>query len=145
MNLRRISTLAASLALVAVGVLATPPVHAATASPTNLNVDCTNAAPVLPNQTFTGNPGDTFTITNQSGADACTIAGWQGVVTSPDVITGGPSDYLASTIASAFTIVTSGSFTLTRNGVTGTITRRVGNQLAWLTGTCWIPASNQPP
>gem|GEM_PF-2387435 len=30
-------------------------------------------------------------------------------------------------------------------GVPSTITRKIGNQLAWLTGTCWMPASNQPP
>jgi hypothetical protein len=130
MNRRRIAVLSAAISVGLASLIGAPPAQAAAASPGSHTVDCTTGSEVISNQTFVGTPGDTFTITNQSGSSACVVAGYSGVVTATGLI-GASGEYLPSGPSTAtFTIVTSGSFTLTSGGVTGTMTVSTGGSSA---------------
>lgn len=115
---------AAFLALVA-GLMSAPQVLAASASPAAVTVDCGIDNGVT-STTITGQPGDTMTITNTSGSNACTFAAMTGVVTVGGL---NGSNELTSGAQADVTIVAAGTFTVTPSSaspVTGTMTVAIG-------------------
>lgn len=80
------------------------PASAATASPANVNVDC--AAASTTDVTITGSVGDTFTLTETSQLNSCTVSSYSGVVSEVGLSNG-------MLIQSAtFTIVAPGTFSI---------------------------------
>ena len=80
------------------------PASATSASPSNINVDCSAAS--TPNVTITGSIGDTFTLTETSQSNSCTVSSFSGVVSEVGLSNG-------MLIQSAtLTIVAPGAFTI---------------------------------
>ena len=92
------------------GIVGATPARAA-ASPSNLNVDCTNGLAGAYDQTFTGAVGDTFTLTNTNGGFACVVDSFAGVVTASGL--NGADEFQVSPVT--FTIVASGQFRVKYN------------------------------
>jgi hypothetical protein len=92
------------------GIVQAGPASAA-ASPSSMNIDCTNGAASAYDQTFTGVVGDTFTFTNTNGSFACVVDSYAGVVTASGL---NSSDEFQSAPVT-FTIVASGSFRVNYN------------------------------
>jgi hypothetical protein len=92
------------------GIVGATPARAV-ASPSNLNIDCTNGAAGAFDQTFTGAVGETFTLTNLNGSFACVVSSYAGVVTASGL--NGSDEFQVAPVT--FTMVASGSFHLNYN------------------------------
>jgi hypothetical protein len=92
------------------GIVGAGPANA-TASPSNLNIDCTNGATGAYDQTFTGAVGETFTLTNTNGSFACVVDSFAGVVTASGLNVADEFQFAPVT----FTIVASGQFRVNYN------------------------------
>lgn len=128
MTPRTIGFGAAALALIA-GLINAPQVLAASASPAAVTVDC-GVDNGVTSTTITGQPGDTMTITNTSGSNACTFAAMTGVVTVSGL---NGSNQLTSGAQAVVTIVAAGAFTVaptSASPVTGTMTIVIGTPVA---------------
>jgi plastocyanin len=108
------------------GLHAAPSAWGASASPASISVDCGIAAGVT-STTITGQPGDTVTIANTSGSNACDFAGIAGVVTVTNL---NGSNQLTAGNTATVTIVAAGAFTVTPTAsspIAGTMTIVIGN------------------
>lgn len=105
---KRVTTVLASLGLLAGGITVTAPAASAAVSPSSVTFDCSSTAGI-PATTFTGQIGDTFTITNTPTTtnDACSVP--------PNSVVSG-SSMIADGATETFTITSAGTFAVEDNG-----------------------------